>query len=142
MKQFTQPVIPGLRQQGAAQPNPPTDMPPIAPRRRPFRPHFMHLFRLVLTRSRPPCSLGCCYGDSVLPRSLPYPKGVFFGKLEPLVLAKSKSLVLAFPLGLHCVELRSAVGDQAGRLRRGRGRGRRRFLAMPAAALGSKDLCS
>jgi hypothetical protein len=41
-------------QQGADQPNPPTDMSPIAPRRRPFRPHFMHLFRLVLTRSRPP----------------------------------------------------------------------------------------
>jgi hypothetical protein len=29
------------------------DMHPIAPRRRPFRPHFMHLFRLALTRSRP-----------------------------------------------------------------------------------------
>jgi hypothetical protein len=28
------------------------DMPPIAPRRRPFRPHFTHLYRLVLTRSR------------------------------------------------------------------------------------------
>jgi hypothetical protein len=27
-------------------------LPPIAPRRRPFRPHFMHLFRRVLTRSR------------------------------------------------------------------------------------------
>jgi len=45
---------PRIIQQGADQPNPPTDMPPIAPRRRPFRPHFMHLFRLVLTRSRPP----------------------------------------------------------------------------------------
>jgi hypothetical protein len=28
------------------------DMPPIAPRRRPFRPHFTYLYRLVLTRSR------------------------------------------------------------------------------------------
>jgi hypothetical protein len=28
------------------------DMAAVAPRRRPFRPHFMHLFRLVLTRSR------------------------------------------------------------------------------------------
>jgi hypothetical protein len=28
--------------------------PSIAPRRRPFRPHFMHLFRLVLARSRWP----------------------------------------------------------------------------------------
>jgi hypothetical protein len=30
------------------------DMPPVAPRRRPFRPHFMHLYRLVLARSRCP----------------------------------------------------------------------------------------
>jgi hypothetical protein len=29
------------------------DMAAVAPQRRPFRPHFMHLFRLVLTRSRP-----------------------------------------------------------------------------------------
>jgi hypothetical protein len=29
------------------------DMPPIAPQRRPFRPHVMHLFRLVLARYRP-----------------------------------------------------------------------------------------
>jgi hypothetical protein len=28
------------------------DMPPIAPQRQPLRPHFMHLYRLVLTRSR------------------------------------------------------------------------------------------
>jgi hypothetical protein len=27
-------------------------MPPIAPRRRPFRPHFTYLYRLVLNRSR------------------------------------------------------------------------------------------
>jgi hypothetical protein len=39
-------------QQGADQPNPPTDMHPIAHQRRPFRPHFMHLLRLVLPRSR------------------------------------------------------------------------------------------
>jgi hypothetical protein len=39
-------------QQPKNQPTPPNVMPPIAPRRRPFRPHFTYLFRLVLTRSR------------------------------------------------------------------------------------------
>jgi hypothetical protein len=33
---------------------PPSDMHPIAPQRRPFRPHFTCLYRLVLTRSRCP----------------------------------------------------------------------------------------
>ena len=32
----------------------PSDMHPIAPQRRPFRPHFTYLYRLVLTRSRWP----------------------------------------------------------------------------------------
>jgi hypothetical protein len=41
-------------QQGADQPTAPSEMPPIAPRRRPFRPHFTYLHRLVLTRSRCP----------------------------------------------------------------------------------------
>jgi hypothetical protein len=36
--------------QAKNQPDPPNDMHPIAPQRRPFRPHFMHLFRLALTR--------------------------------------------------------------------------------------------
>jgi len=39
-------------QQPKNQPNPPNDMHPIAPQRRPFRPHFTYLYRLVLTRSR------------------------------------------------------------------------------------------
>jgi hypothetical protein len=39
-------------QQPKNQPNPPNDMPPIAPQRRAFRPHFTYLHRLVLTRSR------------------------------------------------------------------------------------------
>jgi hypothetical protein len=43
-------------------------MPPIAPRRRPFRPHFMHLFRLVLMRSRWPS----------------WPKRTVFGPFDPL----------------------------------------------------------
>jgi hypothetical protein len=41
-------------QQPKNQPNPPNDMPPSAPQRRPFRPHFTYLYRLVLTRSRAP----------------------------------------------------------------------------------------
>jgi hypothetical protein len=41
-------------QQPKIQPNPPNDMHPIAPQRRPFRPHFTYLYRLVLTRSRWP----------------------------------------------------------------------------------------
>ena len=40
------------RQQPREQGGPLKEMHPIAPQRRPFRPHFMHLFRLVLTRSR------------------------------------------------------------------------------------------
>jgi hypothetical protein len=39
-------------QQPREQGGPLKEMHPIAPQRRPFRPHFMHLFRLVLTRSR------------------------------------------------------------------------------------------
>jgi hypothetical protein len=41
-------------QQPKNQPTPPNVMRPFAPRRRPFRPHFTYLFRLVLTRSRWP----------------------------------------------------------------------------------------
>jgi hypothetical protein len=43
-------------QQPKNQPTPPNVMPPIAPRRRPFRPQFTYayLFRLVLMRSRGP----------------------------------------------------------------------------------------
>jgi hypothetical protein len=43
-----QPQTAGSRQQPGDQPTPPNDMHPIAPRRRPFQPHFMHLFRLAL----------------------------------------------------------------------------------------------
>ena len=39
-------------QQPENQPTTPNDMHPIAPQRRPFRPHFTYLYRLVLTRSR------------------------------------------------------------------------------------------
>ena len=39
-------------QQPENQPTTPNDMHPIAPQRRPFRPHFTYLHRLVLTRSR------------------------------------------------------------------------------------------
>jgi hypothetical protein len=42
------------RQQPKNQPTPPNVMHPIAPRRRPFRPHSTCLFRLVLARSRCP----------------------------------------------------------------------------------------
>ena len=42
------------RQQPENQPTTPNDMPPSAPQRRPFRPHFTYLYRLVLTRSREP----------------------------------------------------------------------------------------
>jgi hypothetical protein len=42
------------QRQGADQPTPPSEMPPIAPQRRPFRPHFTCLYRLVLTRSCEP----------------------------------------------------------------------------------------
>ena len=41
-------------QQPENQPTTPNDMHPIAPQRRPFRPHFTYLYRLVLTRSRWP----------------------------------------------------------------------------------------
>ena len=41
-----------LKQQPENQPTTPNDMPPSAPQRRPFRPHFTYLYRLVLTRSR------------------------------------------------------------------------------------------
>ena len=41
-------------QQPENQPTTPNDMHPIAPQRRPFRPHFTYLYRLVLTRSRAP----------------------------------------------------------------------------------------
>jgi hypothetical protein len=41
-------------QQPKNQPTPPNVMHPIAPRRRPFRPHSTYLFRLVLARSRCP----------------------------------------------------------------------------------------
>jgi hypothetical protein len=41
-------------QQPENQPTTPNDMHPIAPQRRPFRPHFTYLYRLVLTRSRCP----------------------------------------------------------------------------------------
>ena len=41
-------------QQPKNQPTPPNVMHPIAPRRRPFRPQFTYLFRLVLARSRCP----------------------------------------------------------------------------------------
>jgi hypothetical protein len=43
-----------LTQQPENQPTTPNDMHPIAPQRRPFRPHFTYLYRLVLTRSREP----------------------------------------------------------------------------------------
>jgi hypothetical protein len=43
-----------LLQQPENQPTTPNDMPPSAPQRRPFRPHFTYLYRLVLTRSRWP----------------------------------------------------------------------------------------
>jgi hypothetical protein len=45
-------------QQPKNQPPPPNVMHPIAPRRRPFRPHFTYLLRLVLTRSRCPARQG------------------------------------------------------------------------------------
>jgi hypothetical protein len=60
-------------------------MPPIASRRRPFRPHFMHLFRLVLARSRSPSESQAIYFLAHLPFG---PPGRPRGPLPPSNCAK------------------------------------------------------